>query len=60
MTAMLENYNDVLTVKDIQAILHIGRNSAYRLIKTNTVKHIRVGNKILIPKKYIIEFLETA
>lgn len=57
---MLENYNDVLTIKDIQAILHIGRNSAYRLIKTNAVKHIRVGNKILIPKKYIIEFLETA
>lgn len=56
---MLENYQDVLTVKEVQAILKIGRNSTYQLIKDNKVKHIRVGNKILIPKHYLIKFLQS-
>ncbi len=57
---MLENYPDVLTVNDLYKILPIGRNSIYKLITDNTIKHIRVANKILIPKKYLIDFLETA
>lgn len=57
---MLENYPDVLTVNDLYKILPIGRNAIYKLITDNTIKHIRVANKILIPKKYLIDFLETA
>ena len=49
----------MLTVKEVQAILKIGRNSTYRLIKDNKIKHICVGKKIIIPKQYLIEFLQT-
>ena len=42
----------MLTVKEVQAILKIGRNSTYRLIKDNKIKHICVGKKIIIPKRY--------
>lgn len=57
---MLESYPDVLTVNDLYNILPIGKNAIYKLITNNTIKHIRVANKILIPKKYLIDFLETA
>ena len=57
---MLENYKDkdVITVQEAQTIIRAGRNLTYRLIKDGKLKHIRVGNKIIIPKKYLIEFLQ--
>ena len=55
----LTDFSDVLTAKDLYEILPIGRNAIYKLLKDNTIKHIRVGNKILIPKQYLIEFLQS-
>ncbi len=57
---MLENYKDVLSVQDLYNILPIGRNSIYKLLNSNTIKNIRVGNKIIIPKQSLIDFLQTA
>ena len=57
---MLESYNDVLTVQELTKILSIGRNSVYNLLKENRIKHIRVGNKIIIPKQCVIDFLQSA
>lgn len=54
---MLKDYPDVLSISDLQHILGIGRNLAYRLITNNNIKHTRAGRKIIIPKIYIIEFL---
>ena len=54
---MLEQYKDVLTIKDLKEILPIGTNNIYKLINTNTIKHIRVGNRILIPKVNLINYL---
>lgn len=54
---MLEQYKDVLTVKDLKEILPIGTNNIYKLIHSNEIKHIRIGNKILIPKINLINFL---
>ena len=50
---MLENYNDVLRIKDIMDILEIGRNSAYKLISNGNIKSLRIGRNIRIPKIYV-------
>lgn len=55
---MLEKYNDVLTVKDLQKILPLGKNTIYRLLATNTIKNIKIGKKILIPKEFLIDYLK--
>lgn len=55
---MLEKYNDVLTVKDLYELLPIGKNAIYKLLKDNTIKNIKIGNKIIIPKQYLINFLQ--
>lgn len=51
------NYPDVVTVDDLQAMLHIGRNSAYDLLKNGTIATVRVGKKYIIPKTSVINFL---
>lgn len=54
---MLENCNDILTVKDLCALLPIGRSKIYELLKNGTIKSVRIGTKIIIPKQNILEFL---
>lgn len=51
------NYPDVVKVKDLQKMLGIGRNLAYAIINNNTIKSIKSGNVILIPKQNVIDFL---
>ena len=56
---MLENYNDVLRIKDIMDILEIGRNSAYKLISNGSIKSLIIGRNIRIPKIYLLDYLTT-
>lgn len=51
------NFKDVVKVKDLQKMLGIGSNLAYELIATNQIKSIKSGNRILIPKQNIIDYL---
>jgi len=55
---MLEEYGSVLTVADLQEILSIGRNSAYELIRTGTIKAFRVNKKNWrISKESVLAYL---
>lgn len=55
---MLNKYKDILTVKDLCEILGIGKNTAYRLLKNDEIKSIRIGNKYKIPKEYLLGYLK--
>lgn len=59
-TYSFNDYPEVISIDTLQEILHIGRNAAYSLLKEGKIKTIKVGKKYIIPKKSIIEFLETA
>lgn len=54
---MFSNYPDVVSVEDVQAMLHIGRNAAYGLLQSGAIVTIRVGKKYIIPKASVIDFL---
>lgn len=56
----IEEYDDVLTVEEVREILKIGRNSVYKMLKNNTIKNIRIGSNIRIPKQFLIDFLQSA
>lgn len=56
---MLEEYPDVLTPYDVLKILNIGRNKMYELLKNGSIRSIRIGRKHRIPKKILIEYLES-
>jgi excisionase family DNA binding protein len=54
---MFEQYPEVLTVKEMAEMLHIGRNSAYDLIKFQKIQAVRVKSQIRIPKESVIRYL---
>jgi len=55
---MLKNYKDILTVKELCEILGIGKNTAYRILKSGEIKSVRIGKVYKIPKKYLKEYLK--
>ena len=46
------------TVEEIQTILDIGRATAYRLIKRDCFRSVRIGGHIRISKKSFDEWLD--
>lgn len=60
VSAMFEQYDDVVTVRELCEMLHIGRNMAYELVNNQTIACVRLGRKILVPKRSVIEYLNTS
>lgn len=56
---MFSEYEDIVSVDDVMKMLHIGRSNVYKLLREKEIKCVRVGVKYIIPKKSIIEFIET-
>lgn len=54
---MFENYPDILTVKQLQEALSIGRSKAYLILHSGELKYITIGRQIRIPKKYLLDYL---
>ena len=55
---MFEEYPDVMSVDDLCSALRIGKNTAYKLIKSKLIKSLRIGRAYKIPKRYVIDFFE--
>jgi len=55
---MFSEYKDVLTTMEVVQALHMGRNSVLDLLKKGEIKSIRVGQKYLIPKVFLIDYIE--
>lgn len=47
----------VLSVEQLAVVLQVGRNTAYELVRSGSIKSIRVGHQIRVPKKAIQSFL---
>ena len=46
-----------LRVEELMPILDIGRNTAYKLIRSGQIRSIRIGRQIRIPRDALLEFL---
>lgn len=55
---MFSNYPDVVNFKQMKEMLgNIGSTLAYKLLRKNIIKSIKVGRAYKIPKNNIIEYL---
>ena len=54
---MFENYPDVVSVQQIQEMLHISRPTVYDLLRENILPHRKIGKKYIIPKWGVKEYL---
>ena len=55
----LDNQPLVLSVPELAAVLGIGRNSAYHLVKTGKIRCIRIGKNIRIPQSALLDFINS-
>ena len=46
-----------LCVEDLMPILGIGRNTAYRLVRSGEIRSIKVGRQIRIPRQVLLDYL---
>lgn len=56
---MFEEYDELVTVEDMQKLLGIGKNTAYELLRENKIKCFRIGRVWKIPKRSIEEYILT-
>jgi excisionase family DNA binding protein len=56
---VFREYRDVVGVAELQVMLGIGRNTAYKLLKTGAISSIRIGKTHKIPKINVIKYLQT-
>jgi excisionase family DNA binding protein len=54
---MFTSYPDVVNTNQLKDMLGIGITLAYRLVKQNTIKSIKVGREYKIPKANVIAYL---
>lgn len=56
--SMFSNYPDVVNFTQMKEMLgNIGSTLAYKLLRENTIKSIKVGRAYRIPKNNIIKYL---
>ena len=48
---------DILTVEEMQDMLAIGKNTAYKLLREGTIKSFRLGNSYKVLRKSVIEYI---
>lgn len=54
---MFKEYADIVNPSELQEMLGIGRNKAYKLLRTSQIYNKRIGNNYYIPKYSVIEYI---
>ena len=54
---MFTQYPDIMSVNQLKSALGIGRNKAYELVRTGTIRSIKIGTAIRIPKTSLLDFV---
>ena len=55
---MFQNsYDDMVTIDELCEMLAIGRNTAYRLLKTGEIKAFKIGRIWKIPREAVSEYV---
>ena len=60
MNTKYRSYDELpltLRVEDLMSILDVGRNTAYELVRCGTIRSIRIGKQLRIPKDALVEYL---
>ncbi len=55
---MFDKYPDVLSIEQVMQALGIGKNTVYKLIQNRKLCCIRIGRKYIVPKIFLIDFIE--
>ena len=54
---MLNNAKDILTLKELQELMHIGKNTALRLVQSGEIEAFRVGKQWRVSKESVEKYI---
>ena len=54
---MNDSYNEILTFKECQRLLKVGKNTLLRLLHNGDIEAFRIGNRWKIPKSAIFDYI---
>lgn len=54
---MFTSYPDLVNICQLKEMLGIGITLAYRLVRDNTIKALKIGREYKIPKANVISYL---
>lgn len=54
---MLNNTKEILTLKELQELLHIGKNTALRLVQSGEIDAFRVGNQWRVLRENVVKHI---
>ena len=54
---MLNNTKDILTLKDLQVLLHIGKNTALRLVQSGEISAFRMRKQWRVSKESVAKYI---
>lgn len=50
---------EIITIKEFMELLHIGKNTAYKLLESGAVRAFKIGKVWKIPKTSVQEYIAT-
>lgn len=54
---MLNNTKDILTLKELQELLHIGKNTAMRLVQSGEIEAFKIGKQWRVSKESVAKYV---
>ena len=54
---MLNNTKDILTLKELQELLHIGKNTALQLVQNGEIEAFRVAKQWRVMKESVARYI---
>lgn len=54
---MLNYTKDILTLKELQELLHIGKNTALKLVQNGDIEAFRVGNRWRVMRESVAKYI---
>ena len=54
----MENNYDMIRVEELMQMLHLGKNTAYELLKNNEIKCFQIRGRYKIPRISVYEYIE--
>ena len=55
---MLNNTKDILTLKELQELLHIEKNTALKLVQSGEVDGFRIGYQWRILRESVVRYIK--
>lgn len=56
---LVDKYGPIMSVQDVQDVLHVGKNRVYELMYDGSIRALRIGRSWKIPTEAVQAFIDS-